>query len=94
MKRLRVTDDLRLFISKLHPGIKRKIKNGLAAILQDPKIGKNLKEDLEGLKSLRVGKFRIVFRPEKSGIISMIAIGPRRTIYEETLKLIHKTGKL
>ncbi len=81
---------MRRFISKLHPYIKKKIKNGLAAVLEDPAIGKNLKEDLAGLKSLRVEKFRIIYKPEKSGTISVIAIGPRRTIYEETLKLLRK----
>ncbi len=81
---------MRRFISKLHPDIKKKIKNGLSTVLEDPAIGKNLKEDLDGLKSLRVGRFRIMYKPEKSGVISVIAIGPRRTIYEETLKLLRK----
>lgn len=88
MNKLKLTKDLRAFISKLHPVIKEKIKNGLIAIISDPGIGKNLKEELAGLKSLRIGKFRIIYRPEKSGTISIIAIGPRSMIYEETLKLI------
>jgi hypothetical protein len=41
------------------------------------------------LRSFRVGKFRIIYRVV-SDVIEIIAIGPRRIIYEETLRLMQK----
>ena len=57
----------------------------------DPQSGKALKDELEGLQSFKVGKFRVVYTISKNkGIIEVVAIGPRKTIYEETLKLLRK----
>ena len=47
----------------LHPDIKSKVRAGLDAIRANPTIeGKALKRELEDLRSLRVGRFRIVYR--------------------------------
>jgi hypothetical protein len=46
MKNLKLTKNMMFFISKQHPEIKKKIRNGLIAILTEPDVGKNLKEDL------------------------------------------------
>jgi mRNA-degrading endonuclease RelE of RelBE toxin-antitoxin system len=59
-------------------------------ILADPGIGKSLLDELAGLRSLRVGRFRIIYRIAPSHIIEVIAIGPRNSIYEETYRLIKK----
>jgi mRNA interferase RelE/StbE len=78
-------------VRNLHPDLKRKIKAALQAILTDPQAGKTLKDELEGFKSCKVGKFRVVYkRPSDETIIEVIAIGPRKTIYEETLRLLRK----
>ena len=89
--KLRVSDETADLIRSLHPDLKRKIKAALQTILNDPEAGKALKEDLEGLRSFRVGKFRVVYT-KSSGkmIIDIVAIGPRKTIYEETLRLLRK----
>ena len=89
-KKLRVPDDIVAVIRGCHPQLKRKIRAGLRHILVEPESGKSLKDELEGLKSYRISRFRIVYRISPKRIIDIVAIGPRRTIYEETYKIIKK----
>jgi len=88
MYKLRVPDHLAGFIRGLHPEIKRKIKGSLKNIATEPNSGKLLKEELEGLRSFRVSRFRIIYRIRKPKEIQLIAIGPRERVYEETYRLI------
>ena len=39
------------------------------------------------MRSFRVSKFRLIYRAVAQGI-EVIALGPRRSIYEETLRLL------
>ena len=88
--KLRVPDHLAEFIRGIHPEIKRKIKGSFKNIATEPNSGKALKEELEGLRSFRVSRFRIVYRIAGPKEIQIIAIGPRERIYEETYRLIRK----
>jgi mRNA interferase RelE/StbE len=74
----------------LHPNIKRKLRAALQAIVTDPQAGKALGEELSGLRSYRVSRFRIVYRLAEGMQIEIVAIGPRERIYEETYRLIKK----
>ncbi len=89
MRRLRVPDDVAALIRGLHPDLKRRVRSALADVVEDPDIGKSLREDLAGLRSCRVGRFRIVYRVSDAAI-EIIAVGPRRTIYEETWRRVRK----
>ena len=93
MYRLRVPNHLAEFIRGLHPEINRKIKGSFKNIATEPNSGKPLKEELEGLRSFRVSRFRIVYRIAEPREIQIIAIGPRERIYEETYRLIRKESK-
>ena len=93
MYKLRVTDQLAGFIRGLHPEIKRKIKGSLKTIVTEPNSGKPLKDELEGLRSFRVSRFRIVYRIVDPGEIQIIAIGPRERIYKETYRLLQKESR-
>ena len=89
--RLRVPVETAAFLKKLHPEIKRHIKAALEMIVADPFLGKPLKDDLEGLRSFRVKRFRIVYRvAETAREIDLIAVGPRKNIYEETFRIISR----
>jgi mRNA interferase RelE/StbE len=68
--------------------LKRKIKSALNLIIDDPIAGKLLRDELKGLKSFRVSRLRIIYRISSKNIIETIAIGPRKTIYEETYRMI------
>lgn len=86
--KLRIPDYLVKDLRSLHPDIKKKIKSALKMISEDPCVGKALKDELEGLKSYRVKRFRIIYQIEKDKEINIVAVGPRANIYEETYGLL------
>lgn len=90
MVKLRIPDYLVKFLRTLHPEIKRKVKSALKSITAKPYSGKLLKDELEGLRSVRVSRFRIIYLFDAKKEIQIVAIGPRATIYEETYRLIKK----
>ena len=89
-KKLRVPDAVVALIRGCHPQLKRKIRAGLRHIVTEPEAGKSLKDDLEGLKSYRIRRFRIIYRISSKQTIDIVAIGPRKAIYEETYRIIKK----
>jgi mRNA interferase RelE/StbE len=89
--KLRLPDETAATVRSMHPNLKRKIRAALQTILTDPMSGKALKDELEGLRSFRVGKFRVVYRVKAKGrIVEIVAIGPRKRIYEETFLLLRE----
>ena len=88
--RLRVQGQVEELIRGLHPALKRKVRAGLYLVRTDPEAGKELRDELAGLRSLRVGRLRIVYRVASRRLIDLVAIGPRRTIYQETLRLLRR----
>jgi mRNA-degrading endonuclease RelE of RelBE toxin-antitoxin system len=88
--RLRVRAPLAQLISGLNPDLKRKVRAGLDVIRNEPSAGKELRDNLTGLRSFRVGRFKIIYRAAPRRVIELVAIGPRRTIYEETLRLLRR----
>ena len=89
-RKLRVPDEAVALIRGCHPQLKRKIRAGLRHILIEPESGKSIKDDLAGFKSYRISKFRIIYRIASKQTIDIIAIGPRKSIYEETYRIIKK----
>lgn len=90
MRRLRIPDDVAAMIRGLHPDLKRKVRSALDDLLDDPTIGKTLREELSGLRSCRVARFRIIFRVAGT-VIEIVAVGPRRTIYEDTWRKVRRS---
>jgi mRNA interferase RelE/StbE len=82
---LKVPDHVRDLIRQLHPDLKRKVRAALSDILKDPVSGKPLERELKGYWSLRIGRHRVIYRPDEKGT-EIVAIGPRRTIYEEVAR--------
>ena len=89
-KKLRVPDEIVALIRGCHPQLKRKIRAGLRQIVIEPEAGRSLKDELEGLRSYRISRFRIIYRISSKQIIDVVTIGPRKTIYEETYRIIRK----
>jgi mRNA interferase RelE/StbE len=85
--KLKMPDEIRELIRYLHPAMKQKVRVALAEILANPGCGKTLRGELQGIRSFRVSKFRLVYRAVAQ-VIEVIALGPRRSIYEETLRLL------
>jgi len=88
--KLRVPVEMVTFIRGCHPKLRRKIRAGLKHIGTEPESGKSLKDDLEGLKSYQISRFSIIYRISSKKIIDIVAIGPRKIIYEETYRIIKK----
>ena len=88
--RLRAPPQIAALIGGLHPQIKKKFRSALERILSNPLCGKALKDELDGLRSFRVGRFRIVYRIAAGRVVELVAIGSRKRIYEETYRLITK----
>jgi len=88
--KLRIPNDTVSLIRGLHPLLKKKIGAAFQEITADPHTGKALKDELEGLWSYRIKRIRIAYRFTSKKYIDIIALGPRKNIYEETYKLLKK----
>jgi len=86
---MRMPEEIAALIRGMHPELKKKIKAGLKAIMDEPHTGKILRDELAGLRSMRVSKLRIIYRVSKKEI-AIVAVGPRIRIYDETYKLLQK----
>jgi mRNA interferase RelE/StbE len=86
--RFRVSDEVARLVRGLHPDIKRKVRAALDRLAQDVEAGKALQGDLQGLRSLRVARLRVVYRAPARRVIEIVTIGPRDRVYEETLRLV------
>ena len=87
-RRLRIPHEVTALVRGLHPVLKRKVRAGLEALLQDPYAGKALRNELQGLRSYRVGRFRIIHRLRED--VELVAFGPRDSIYLETYRRLHE----
>ena len=93
-RKLRAPEEVRALIRHLHPGLKKKVRAALQVILSDPDHGTALRDELLGLRSVRVGRLRIIYRYRvASASIDPVALGPRRAIYEETVRLLHRQSR-
>ena len=86
---LRMPEEIAALIRGMHPELKKKIKAGLKAIMEATQTGKMLRDELAGLRSMRVSKLRIIYRVSKKEI-EVVTVGPRIRIYDETYRLLQK----
>ena len=91
--KLKIPHETAGLIQNFHPDLKIRVKAALKSILQDPHSGKALKDELNELRSFRIRKFRLIYRVSSGKTVEIIAIGPRKNIYEETFRLISKETK-
>jgi len=91
-KRLKVPSEIARLIRGLHPQLKQKVRSSLKMVLDDPEAGKALRFELAGLRSFRIGSFRLIYRVGR-GHIEIVALGPRECIYEETWRLVRREAE-
>lgn len=78
----------------LHPDLKHSIKSAIRAIAANPECGEPLQRELNGLRKYRVRRFRIVYAVEqKRRVIRLMAVGHRRTVYEELTDRIRRAAR-
>jgi mRNA interferase RelE/StbE len=79
--RVEMSRAVREIITHLPPELKQKVKNALRSLAKDPYQAKELKEELVGLRSHRIGRSRLILRIAGT-VVEIVAFGPRSDIYE------------
>ena len=69
-------------LRSLAPAAKRKVRAALQQLRLEPELGDPVERELIGLRRVRVGQLRIVYRLSTTGL-EILAIGPRSSIYTE-----------
>ena len=71
------------FFKKLDGRVKVKVRECLISLEEEIYAGKRLHGDLKENYSLRIGKLRVIYTvSEKDRTVYVVAIGPRRTVYQ------------
>ena len=69
-------------ISELPTRDKSKVGKALELLVTNPDLGKQLVGPLKGLRSYRIGKYRIIYKKENAYfVILIVAVGLRKNIY-------------
>ena len=85
--RAAIPPDVAETIRHLPPDLKRSIKAAVRALADNPHLGEPLVRELEGFWKYRVKRFRIVYSIHaKRKEVRLLAVGHRRTIYEDVVK--------
>ncbi len=78
-------------IRHLPPELKRAVKEAIRSIALDPHRGEALERELAGCLKYRVRRYRIVYRIDRGArVVRILAIGHRRTIYEEAAERLRR----
>jgi len=76
-------------IRHLPPQVKRGVRSALRMLRANPAIGEPLLGELDALRKYRAHRLRLVYRlNRKKRIVDLLAVGQRRTIYEEVAELL------
>ena len=76
-------------VKRLDPAVRRRLLAALQKLREDPERGKPLLLTLKGLRSLRTGDYRIVYRIIESRVeILVVAVGHRRDVYARVRKML------
>jgi len=86
---VRLPKDVEHVIRSLHPDLKRRVRAAVDVLCANPEAGKALKGELDGWRSLCVGRLRIVYREARKQI-EVAAIGPWASIYFETTRRLQR----
>ncbi len=70
----------------MYPQLKKKIRIAPEIIRDNLCSSKALRTELEGLMTFRVSRFKII----SEDLIELVDVGPRKTIHQETYRLINK----
>ena len=70
-------------IRSIHPLIKPLIREKIEVLRDNPYLGKNLQRELSGYYSLRVKRYRVIYKIKESDTkIEIHFVGHRKDIYE------------
>jgi mRNA interferase RelE/StbE len=85
----RFTRESARLISKLPPEIEPLVRSSVDRLLSKPTIGTELTGELDGYRSYRVRRYRIIYRvTENESYIEIYHVGHRRDVYETLRALV------
>ena len=89
--RARYTPEAASRIRKLHPQIKKEIREAVRMLLLTPLVGHVLQHELSGYRSYRVRTYRVIYHiNDADRTVDVLFVGPRRNVYEELRSLLEK----
>ena len=81
-------------IRHLPPEVKRGVKGAIRALARNPNLGAPLLRELKGLWKYRVSRFRVVYSIDRRRhVLRILAVGHRRQIYEEAVRLARREAR-
>ena len=91
--RVKLTATTAEMFNNLHPrhqtDIKRQLKTTLKELYKTPYLGKSLQNELIGLKSLKMKRYRTIYQiDDQNKTIIIYTIGLRKDIYEVITELV------
>jgi len=84
--RVELTGAARETLVHLPPAVKQEVKAALRYLAQNPRGGEPLRRELLGKWKFRIARYRLIYQiyPQDRRLL-VVAIGPRRDIYEKPL---------
>ncbi len=70
------------FLKKTQKSDRAKIIKKIELLAQEPYIGKKLRGEFEGLRTLRAWPFRIVYQLSETGVVEIVIIEHRQQVYK------------
>lgn len=81
--RVRYTPTAAQSIRHLHPSVKQAIREAIRQFSTDPLRGHPLTFELTGFRSLRISRYRVIYRiQEEDRAVEIHLVGGRKDIYE------------
>ena len=85
----RFTPEAARLIAKLPPEIKKLVRSSNDTLLGKPHIGSELTGELEGYRSVRAKRYRIIYRLNDSETsVEVYLVGHRRDVYDTLRSLL------
>lgn len=89
--RVRFTPEAAQSISRLHPDLKKIIRNALDQLRREPYAGDDLQEELAEFKSFKPKRLRIIYTVDNDNrLIQIYYVGHRKDVYDQFRLLLAK----
>jgi mRNA-degrading endonuclease RelE of RelBE toxin-antitoxin system len=87
----RFTPEAARVLATLPPEIKRLVRSSIDSLLAKPQAGSELTGELDGYRSLKAKRYRIIYRLDDTGTaIEIYLVGHRRDVYDTLRSLLLK----
>lgn len=88
------TPTAKQYLTHLHPELKRGLRFVIEELAEEPLKGKPLQRELEGFRSHRFKKYRVIYQfNEKKNRVQILFAGPRTDVYELFGRYLRETKK-